>query len=232
MLEASGHLKAGKLRALAVTGDKRVSALPDVPTLSESVLPGFNAISWLGLLAPAGTRPEVVEKIAADARAVPADEAIKARFAALGGVSRGTSPKEFAKLIADDKARCAQIIGNRKITLESTRRAGRQEHDGLCLATEVSKLAPADFLLSGVADLSLISVFRQPGFNGCRLCERYRLDLQALRIARHHRVQRGDLPGLGLLGACQVQRIPRPQCAVGVQRHHRRSMKVGRVNWQ
>ena len=163
MLEASGHLKAGKLRALAVTGDKRVSALPDVPTLSESVLPGFNAISWLGLLAPAGTRPEVVEKIAADARAVPADEAIKARFAALGGVSRGTSPKEFAKLIADDKARCAQIIRNRKITLESTRRAGRQEHDGLCLATEVSKLAPADFLLSGVTDLSLISVFRQPG---------------------------------------------------------------------
>ena len=75
VLEASGHIKGGKLRALAVTGDKRVQALPDVPTLAESVVPGFNAISWIGLLAPAGTPPDVVDKIAADVRAVLADDA-------------------------------------------------------------------------------------------------------------------------------------------------------------
>lgn len=118
VLEASGHIKAGKLRALAVTGDKRVSALPDVPTLTESALPGFNMISWIGLLAPAGTPQDIVDRIAADIRAVLADESVKARIAALGGVPRATSPQEFARLIADDKARYAQIIRSRKITIE------------------------------------------------------------------------------------------------------------------
>lgn len=117
-LEASGHIKAGKLRALAVTGDKRLPAFPEVPTLGEGALPGFNAISWIGLLAPAGTPPEVVDKISADVRAVLADEAVKARFAGLGGVPRATSPAEFGKLIATDKARYAQIIKSRKITVE------------------------------------------------------------------------------------------------------------------
>ena len=118
VLEASGHIKAGKLRALAVTGDKRVPAFPEVPTLAESVAPGFNAISWIGLLAPAGTPPEVVDKLAADLRAVLADESVKARFVGLGGVPRATSPQEFARLIDDDKRRYAQIIRSRKITIE------------------------------------------------------------------------------------------------------------------
>lgn len=118
VLEASGHIKAGKLRALAVTGDKRLSVFPDLPTLSESVLPGFNAISWLGLLAPSGTPPAIVEKVAADVRAILADEAVKARFVALGGVPRATTPQQFAKLIADDKRRYAKIIRDQKITAE------------------------------------------------------------------------------------------------------------------
>ncbi len=118
VLEASGHIKAGKLRALAVTGDKRVAAFPDVPTLAESVLPGFNAISWIGLLAPAGMPQDLQDKIAADVRAVLADETVRARFVALGGVPRATSPPEFAKLIADDRSRYAQIIRSRKITVE------------------------------------------------------------------------------------------------------------------
>ena len=118
VLEASGHIKARKLRALAVTGSKRVPALPDVPTLSESVLPGFNAISWLGLLAPAGTPPVIVEKIAADVRSILSDESVKARFVSLGGVPRATTPQEFAQLIAGDKRRYAQIIRDRKISTE------------------------------------------------------------------------------------------------------------------
>jgi tripartite-type tricarboxylate transporter receptor subunit TctC len=118
VLEASGHLKAGKLRALAVTGDKRVPALPDVPTLAETALPGFNAISWLGVLAPAGTPRDVVEKIAVDIRTVMADDAVKARFASLGGVPHTSSPQEFAKLITTDRARYEQIIRSRKITVD------------------------------------------------------------------------------------------------------------------
>jgi tripartite-type tricarboxylate transporter receptor subunit TctC len=118
VLEASGHIKAGKLRALAVTGDKRVPAFPDVPTLAESAAPGFNAISWIGLLAPAGTPQDVVDRIAADVRAVLADESVKARFVGLGGVPRATTPQEFARLIGDDRSRYAQIIRSRKITIE------------------------------------------------------------------------------------------------------------------
>ncbi|GAA4355751.1 tripartite tricarboxylate transporter substrate binding protein [Variovorax defluvii] len=118
VLEASGNIKAGKLRALAVTGGKRVPALPDVPTLSETVLPGFNAISWIGLVAPAGTPKDIVDKIASDVRAVLADESVKARFAALGGVPRSTTPQEFDKLIADDRQRYAQIIRSRNISVE------------------------------------------------------------------------------------------------------------------
>jgi len=118
VLEASGHIKAGKLRALAVTGDKRVPAFPDVPTLAEGAAPGFNAISWIGLLAPAGTPQDAVDRIAADVRAVLADESVKARFIGLGGVPRATTPQEFARLIADDRSRYAQIIRSRKITIE------------------------------------------------------------------------------------------------------------------
>ena len=118
VLEASGHIKAGKLRALAVTGDKRVAALPDIPTLGETVAPGFNAISWIGLLAPGGTPPDTVEKISADLRAVMTDDAVKARFAALGGVPRTTTPKEFSQLIQADRARYAQIIRGKKITVD------------------------------------------------------------------------------------------------------------------
>ncbi|MFC5606236.1 Bug family tripartite tricarboxylate transporter substrate binding protein [Variovorax soli] len=118
VLEASGNIKAGKLRALAVTGDKRVPALPDVPTLSETAIPGFNAISWIGMLAPAATPKDVVEKIAADVRAVLADEDVKARIVALGGVPRATTPQEFGKLISDDRQRYAQIIRSRNITVD------------------------------------------------------------------------------------------------------------------
>ena len=118
VLEASGHIKAGKLRALAVTGDKRVSALPEVPTLNEQVLPGFNAISWLGLLAPAGTPTALVEKISSDVRAIMAEDAVKARFINLGGLPHANTPSEFLKMIADDRQRYAKIIRSKKISAD------------------------------------------------------------------------------------------------------------------
>lgn len=118
VLEASGHIKAGKLRALAVTSEKRVPALAEVPTLAEQGLQGFNAISWLGLLAPAGTPPALIEKVSSDIRAILLDDAVKARFISLGGVPRSTTPSEFASLISDDKQRYAKIIRSRKISAE------------------------------------------------------------------------------------------------------------------
>ena len=117
VLEASGNIKAGKLRALAVTSDRRVSALPDVPTLSESGLPGFNSISWIGLLAPAGTPREIVDKIAADTREAIARDEVKEKLVGLGAVPAGTTPAQFGTLIDNDRKRYAQIIRERKITV-------------------------------------------------------------------------------------------------------------------
>ncbi|HEX7748445.1 MAG TPA: tripartite tricarboxylate transporter substrate-binding protein, partial [Bordetella sp.] len=118
VLEASGHIKAGDMLALAVTGARRVAALPDVPTLSESVLPGFNSISWIGLLAPAGTPAAIVDKISTDMRAIVADKDFAAHIAALGGVPRADTPQEFARMIADDRGRYAQIIRSHNIKVE------------------------------------------------------------------------------------------------------------------
>ena len=118
VLEASGHIKSGKLRALAVTGATRVGAFPEVPTLAETALPGFNSISWIGLLAPAGTPKDVIDKIGADVQAVVSDEAVKVRLLGLGAVPAANTPEQFAKLIAADRKRYAQIIRERKITVD------------------------------------------------------------------------------------------------------------------
>jgi len=118
VLEASGHIKAGKLRALAVTSSQRVSALPDVPALAEGALPGFNSISWIGLLAPAGTPREIVEKISADVRELIASDEVKTRLTDLGGVPRANTPAQFGQMIEADRKRYTQIIRERKITVD------------------------------------------------------------------------------------------------------------------
>jgi tripartite-type tricarboxylate transporter receptor subunit TctC len=118
VLESIGHIKSGKLRALAVTGEKRVSALPNVPTLAESALPGFNSISWIGLLAPAGTPAAIVEKISADVREVLAIEEVKSKLVELGALPAANTPAQFEAMIAKDRKRYAQIIRERGITVD------------------------------------------------------------------------------------------------------------------
>jgi tripartite-type tricarboxylate transporter receptor subunit TctC len=118
VLEASGHIKAGKLRALAVTSEQRVSALPDVPTLAEGSIPGFNAISWIGLLAPANTPAALVDKISADVRDVVEMPEVKHRLIDLGGIPKATSPADFSKLIDTDRKRYTAVIKDRGITAD------------------------------------------------------------------------------------------------------------------
>jgi tripartite-type tricarboxylate transporter receptor subunit TctC len=118
VLEALGQVKSGRIRALAVTSDKRVSALPDTPTLSEAGLPGFNSISWIGLLAPAGTPPVIVDKISADLRAVLTDPEVKQKFTELGAITANTTPAQFQQLIDKDRKRYAQLILDKHITAE------------------------------------------------------------------------------------------------------------------
>ncbi len=116
ILEASGFVQAGKLRALAVTSTKRSPALPDVPTLAESGLPGYEASSWIGLLAPAGTPPALVERIAADVREVVARPDVRERFVAQGATPDAEGPAHFKAVIDTDRARWAKIIRERHIT--------------------------------------------------------------------------------------------------------------------
>ena len=109
-----GHVKAGRLRALAVTTAARTEALPDVPTLAEFI-PGFEASQWVGLVAPKGTPPAIIDKVNASINAGLADPALKARFADIGGMVLPGSPADFAKLIRDETEKWGKVIRDAKI---------------------------------------------------------------------------------------------------------------------
>ena len=117
MATSLGHVKAGKLRALAVTTTARTEALPDVPTLSDFI-PGFEASQWVGLVAPKDTPPAIIERLNAEINAALRDPAIKARFADLGGMVLPGSPADFGKLIRDETEKWAKVIQSAKITVE------------------------------------------------------------------------------------------------------------------
>jgi tripartite-type tricarboxylate transporter receptor subunit TctC len=116
VLTALPHIKAGKLRALAVTSAKRSEALPEVPTIAESGLPGYDSVQWYGVLAPAGTPREIVARLHAEiARALRAPD-VRERLAADGAEPVGSSPEEFAAFIRseiDKWARVASAAGIR-----------------------------------------------------------------------------------------------------------------------
>jgi tripartite-type tricarboxylate transporter receptor subunit TctC len=103
------HIRAGKLRALAVTTASRSEALPGIPSASESV-PGYVASNWYGFAAPKNTPPEIVGKLNAEINAALADPKMKARLAELGGTPFASSPTDFAKFVADDTAKWAKVI--------------------------------------------------------------------------------------------------------------------------
>ena len=102
-------IRAGKLRALAVTTATRSPALPEVPTVGEFV-PGYEVSTWYGLCARMGTPAEVIDKINKEINAGLADPTIKARLADLGGVTIAGSPGDFGKLIADETEKWAKVI--------------------------------------------------------------------------------------------------------------------------
>ncbi len=108
---AMPHIKAGKLKALAVTSAERSSALPDLPTVAEAgPLKGFEASSWFGLLAPAGTAPEVVNRLQQETAKALATPALKERLQAQGAIPSGMSPADFAKFIAAETKKWATVV--------------------------------------------------------------------------------------------------------------------------
>lgn len=107
-------VRDGKLVALAVSTAKRSSVLPNVPTVAESGLAGFDYSLWVGLFAPAGTPPAVVEKIAKDVRTAEESADVKERFATLGAEAMPMSPQEFTKFVQteiDDSAKVIKAAG-------------------------------------------------------------------------------------------------------------------------
>jgi tripartite-type tricarboxylate transporter receptor subunit TctC len=112
------HVKAGKLRALAVTGAKRLAAMPELPTIAESGFAGYEASSWYGILAPAGTPREIVAKLnALLSRALEQPE-VKSSLLAEGAEPAGGSPERFAAHIRSEKDRLGKLIRDAKIRLE------------------------------------------------------------------------------------------------------------------
>jgi tripartite-type tricarboxylate transporter receptor subunit TctC len=116
---ASGlaHVKGGKLRAMAVTGSKRASSLPDTPTMAEAGIPGYEVYEWNAIFAPAGTPAPVIEKLAAAiAKAMQSPE-IRERVATLGGDIAGFGPKESEKFIREQTELWGKVVkaGNIKV---------------------------------------------------------------------------------------------------------------------
>jgi tripartite-type tricarboxylate transporter receptor subunit TctC len=112
-----GYIRAGQLRALAVTTAKRSDALPDVPTVGEFVA-GFEAGTWDGIGAPAGTPADVIAKLNESYTAALADPAIKARFAEFAGATMPMPAADFGKLIATETEKWAKVIKSANIKAE------------------------------------------------------------------------------------------------------------------
>ena len=113
---ATGHIQAGRIRALGVTSAKRSPQLPDVPTIAEAGIPGFENTGWFGFMAPAGTPKAVIDKIHADTVKVLADQEVKDRLTQLGMAPVGNSPADFAKEIAVEYERWGKVVSARKLT--------------------------------------------------------------------------------------------------------------------
>ena len=104
------HVKAGKLKALATTGEERASTLPELPTVAEAGLPGYAALGWFGLLAPAATPKPVVTQLSRDANRVLGEREVRERMEALGAEPTGNNPEEFARFIRDDQAKWSKLM--------------------------------------------------------------------------------------------------------------------------
>jgi tripartite-type tricarboxylate transporter receptor subunit TctC len=106
----SEFAKAGKVRALATTGKVRSSVLPNVPTMSEAGVPGYEAVIWLGIMAPKGTPPEIVRRLNAEITAIAGRPEVRDDWARQGAVAMKMNPEEFGRYIVDDIAKWERIV--------------------------------------------------------------------------------------------------------------------------
>ena len=112
------HVQAGRLRALAVTSAKRFGALPDLPTVAEAGVPGYEAVGWFGLFAPVATPAELVARISADANKVLADPEVKRRMLAAGAEPSGDTPEQFGRFVRSEMDKWTRLMKERGINPE------------------------------------------------------------------------------------------------------------------
>lgn len=117
---ASGlpYVKAGKLRALGVTGSKRSAAAPELPTIAESGLPGFEVYEWNAIFAPGGTPPEIVRRLHGEFARALAQKDVQERIASLGGEISGASPQDTQVFIAQQTAKWAKVVKEAHIKVD------------------------------------------------------------------------------------------------------------------
>jgi len=104
------NVRAGKLRALGTSGKVRSSVLPEVPTVSEAGVPGYDAIIWLGLMAPAGTPKAIVDKLNAEVRRIVNDPETKAAWEKQGAIPMSMTSEEFGRYMREDIEKWARIV--------------------------------------------------------------------------------------------------------------------------
>jgi tripartite-type tricarboxylate transporter receptor subunit TctC len=109
-ITATPHVKSGKLKVLAVTGAQRSALFPDVPTIAESGLPGFDAKPWYGLIGPANLNPEVVNRLNAAMREIAATTDFKARLFIVGGEAMSMSSPEYRAYVQTDLAKWTKVV--------------------------------------------------------------------------------------------------------------------------
>ncbi|MDB5902477.1 MAG: hypothetical protein JWM26_1355 [Betaproteobacteria bacterium] len=112
------HVKSGRLRAIAVTSEKRFSLLPEIPTISEGGVPGFDMSTWWGLVAPAGVAKEVVARLHTETAKILRQPDVRAKLANVGADPGGNSPEEFAAFIRAERTKYARVVKDAQIKLD------------------------------------------------------------------------------------------------------------------
>ena len=118
LASALPHIRSGKIKALAMTSAERVPQLPDVPTVAESGYPGFEGVGWGGLVVPAATPKEIVEKIGGDVRRILMDPAMQARIVERGAIPGPSGPAEFTEFVKAEIAKWGDVAKKAQIRLD------------------------------------------------------------------------------------------------------------------
>jgi tripartite-type tricarboxylate transporter receptor subunit TctC len=113
------HVREGHLRGLAVTTKERIAIMPEMPTIAESGVPGFDVSSWFGFFVPARTPPDIIAKINADTNAALVHPSVKPRFEHLGAVPKGSTPAELAAFLKSEIDKWGPVIADARIKVEN-----------------------------------------------------------------------------------------------------------------